>query len=77
MSKKLNSFPESCFGCDGVYSHWDSVSLCSGGCMKSFGNSYCTKGRRHFKLLKRDIYQRRPSRCPILKEHPIVTTSEE
>ena len=45
--------------------------------MKSFGNSYCTKSRRHFKLLKRNLYQQRPPKCPILNEHPIMISDEE
>ena len=72
MGKTFKRFPQSCDGCDGVYTHWDSVKLCSGNCMKSFGNTYCTKGKRHFKLLKRNLYELRPTRCPIQKEHPIV-----
>lgn len=77
MAKKIHVFPESCCGCDGVYTHMDFMKLYSGGCMKSLGNSYCTKGKRHFKLLKRDIYQKRPSKCPIIKKHPIVVTDED
>ena len=72
MPKTFKRFPQSCDGCDGAYTHWDSAKLCSGGCMKSFGNTYCTKGKRHFKLLKRNLHELRPTKCPIQKEHPIV-----
>ena len=72
MPKTYKRFPQSCDGCDGVYTHRDFVKLCSGGCMKSFGNTYCTKGKRHFKLLKRNLYEVGPAKCPIQKEHPIV-----
>lgn len=71
MPKTFKRFPQSCDGCDGVYTHRDIVKLYSGGCMKSFGNTYCTKGKRHFKLLKRNLYELRPFKCPIQKEHPI------
>ena len=77
MKKELHNFPESCFGCDGCYYHNDFVKRCSGGCMKSLGNYYCTKGRKHFKLLKGEVWQRRPGRCPIIKEYPIVTGNDE
>ena len=77
MRKKMKSFPTACSGCSGVYTHWDIVKLYSGGCMKSFGNSYCTKSRRHFKLLKRNLYQQRPPKCPILNELPIMISDEE
>lgn len=72
MSRTLKEFPQSCYGCDGVYTHLDRVKLCSGNCMKSPGNTYCVKGRKHFKLLKRNLYELRPPNCPIRKEHPIV-----
>ena len=75
--KSVKMFPQSCRGCEGVYAHWDSVKLYSGGCMKSFGNKYCTKGKRHFKLLQRNLDQLRPDKCPIQKEHPIVYGEEE
>lgn len=75
--KSMKRFPQSCDGCDGVYNHWDSVKLYSGGCMKSSGNTYCTKGKRHFKLLKRNLYELRPSKCPVLKEYPIPQEDEE
>lgn len=72
MRKNFKRFPQSCDGCDGVYTHRDSVKLCTGNCMKSFGNTYCTKGKKHFKLLKRNLYELRPVNCPIRKEHPVV-----
>ena len=74
--KPVKMFPQSCQGCDGVYGHWDGTKLYSGGCMKSFGNHYCTKGRKHFKLLKRNLYQLRPDKCPIQKEYPILCESD-
>lgn len=76
-SKRYFRFPQSCSGCDGVYTHLDGVKLLSGGCMKSFGNIYCTKGKRHFKLLKRNIYTMRPDKCPIQREFPIVVKDTE
>ena len=72
MGKTYKRFPQSCYGCDGAYTHLDGVKRYSGGCMKSFGNDYCVKSRKHFKLLKRNLRELRPSNCPIRKEHPIV-----
>lgn len=75
--KKYNKFPQSCSGCDGVYGHWENFKRLSGGCMKSFGNYYCTKGKRHFKLLKRDINNLRPDKCPIQTQFPIIVKDED
>lgn len=72
MPKNMKWFPQSCDGCAGVYRHWETVKRYSGGCMKSFGNIYCTKGKKHFKLLKRNLNHLRPTNCPIAKEFPIV-----
>ena len=72
MKKTFKKFPQACDGCDGVYTHWDTVKRCSGSCMKSFGNTYCTKGRKHFRLLKRNLNELRPPNCPIRADHPIV-----
>lgn len=72
MAKKFTMFPQSCQGCAALYIHLELSKLYSGGCMKSFGNYYCTSAKKHFKLTKTNVNYLRPSKCPIQIEHPII-----
>ena len=72
MAKKAIFFSQTCRGCDGAYTHWENYKLYSGGCIKSLGNSYCIKGKKHFKLSKRNLNLLRPPNCPISQESPVT-----
>ena len=77
VSSNNKFFPTSCFGCSNLYSHWSIDKQFSGGCIKSFGNSYCTGLSKHKRLQKKNVYSLRPHFCPRLNESPIPKSDEE
>jgi hypothetical protein len=58
---------EQCSDCPSLYFHNKFAGLYSGMIMKTSGNYYCTKSKRHKKLKRYDVFKACPTWC-VLKE---------